>query len=181
MHHREVSARRRRHRDHRNAFGRRRQSGKERERQMPDALTKFVVLASVPRVNGIKALKGFHASPRNHTHQVKTRIDDGPRPIRKPHQRQNIPRTPNFGVLRARRFQSRQGKYEVPDRPRTNQEPPHCSQLANQIHLQRDIHRLRRQALPIITGLVTQLPVDRCRPRLRARRDLELGGDFKCP
>jgi len=99
-----------------NPFDRRRKRRKKRERKMPDSLTKFGPVRSVPGINRVEAFQLRDASTIHYAQQFEARIGDSPRAIREPYEREHRPRNPHFCVIDAGSFQRGKRKNDVADR-----------------------------------------------------------------
>jgi hypothetical protein len=109
------------------SFGRRRQGGEERERQVLDSLAKLGPFRSIPRINGVESFERRHTGLFHDSHQVQAGIRDRPSAVGKSNQGQNRSRRPDFRVVRAGGFERGQGQDDVSDRAGAYQESSHFS------------------------------------------------------
>ena len=114
---RKVLSGRRWHGNVRDSFGGRRQRGEKREWKMPHGVAKFGTIRSIPGMDGVESFELRNPSVFQYSHQIQTRIGNGPGTIGEANQRQHRTRRPDFGVSRARSFECREQRITSPIAP----------------------------------------------------------------
>ena len=92
-------------RNARDAFGRRRKSREERERQMPNCVAEFGAIRSVPAIDGIELLQFRNAGTIHNADQIESGVGDGAGAIGEADQGEHRARSPDFGVTCAGGFE----------------------------------------------------------------------------
>jgi len=104
------------------SFGGRRQSRKEREREMAQSISKLRTMGPVPAIDRVERFQLWDAGAFHDAHQIQAGIGNCAGAVCKANQGKHRARRPYFGVLGAGLFQGRKGKNDVANGSRPNEQ-----------------------------------------------------------
>jgi hypothetical protein len=122
MDHGEIAGRGGGHRNARDAFGGRRERGKKCKRKMADGLAKLGAVCAVPGIDGIERVELRDARIVDDAQKVEAGIGNRAGAVGETDQGKQGARRPDFGVIGARGFKSRQGQNDIADGAGANQQ-----------------------------------------------------------